>query len=220
MADLPGSNNFHSDIRIYNGGTSPVTTTATYYPQNNGPSVTRQIPVAAGGVTAIDNVLPTTFNVTGTGGSIVLTTPAAAQLVATGRTYSIRASDGGTFGQFIPGVSPASGIGVGDKPLQVLQLEESQNFRSNLGLAELTGNPAHVKLTLFLPDSKVIPTVEYDLAPFQFLQIGRIMAGLNPGQATYNGRISVQVTTGAGRVTAYGSVIDNVTQDPTYVPAQ
>jgi hypothetical protein len=196
-----------------------VTTTATYYPQGNGTPVTRSIPVAAGGVTAIDNVLPTTFNVTGSGGSIVLTTPSPAQLVATGRTYSIR-SDGGTFGQFIPGVSPASGIGAGDKPLQVLQLEESQNFRSNLGLAELTGNPAHVKLTLFLPDSKVIPTVEYDLAPFQFLQIGRIMASLKPGRPTYNGRISVQVTTGAGRATAYGSVIDNVTQDRTYVPAQ
>ncbi len=153
----------------------------------------RSIPAAAGCVTAIDNVLPTTFNITGSGGSIVLTTPSPAQLAATGRTC-IR-SDGGTLGQFIPGVSSAQGIGVGDKPLQVLQLEESQNFRSNLGLAELTGNPAHVKLSLFLPDSKVIPTVEYDLAPYQFLQIARIMASLNPGQATFKGRISVQVTT-------------------------
>lgn len=220
MADLPGTNNFHSDLRVYNGGSSSVTTTATFYPQGNGTPIPSHITIPAGGVTAIDNVLPTTFNTTGTGGSVVLTTSSPAKLVATGRTYSIRVSDGGTFGQFIPGVSPADGIGVGDKPLQVLQLEESQNFRSNLGMVELTGNPAHVKLSLFLPDSKVIPTVEYDLAPYQFLQIGRIMASLNPGQPTYNGRISVQVTSGTGRVTAYGSVIDNVTQDPTYVPAQ
>jgi len=30
----------------------------------------------------------------------------------------------------------------------------------------------------------------------------------------------VKVTSGSGRVTAYGSVVDNLTSDPTYVPAQ
>jgi hypothetical protein len=30
----------------------------------------------------------------------------------------------------------------------------------------------------------------------------------------------VRVIDGDGRVTAYGSVIDMITQDPTYVPAQ
>ncbi|HYS55417.1 MAG TPA: hypothetical protein VER58_16790 [Thermoanaerobaculia bacterium] len=44
---------------------------------------------------------------------------------------------------------------------------------------------------------------------------------MNPAQAnTYNARMIVEVTSGSGRVTAYGSVIDNRTQDPTYVPAQ
>jgi hypothetical protein len=36
----------------------------------------------------------------------------------------------------------------------------------------------------------------------------------------YNVRASVRVTAGSGKVTAYGSVIDQVTGDPTYVPAQ
>jgi hypothetical protein len=48
-------------------------------------------------VTVIDNVLTTTFNATGRGGSIVLTKPAEAEVVATGRIYSINAS-GGTSG--------------------------------------------------------------------------------------------------------------------------
>lgn len=220
MADLGGSNNFHSDIRLFNGGTTSVTLTPTYYPQGNAtPTSVAPITIGAGQVKAIDNVLPTLFNATSTGGSIVFTSPTTASVVATGRTYSINPHNG-TYGQFIPGISPSEGIGRGDRALQVLQLEQSQNFRTNLGLAELTGNPAHVKITLLLPDSKVTPTVEYDLAPFEFRQIGRIMEGMNPGKATYNGRIAVEVTSGAGRVTAYGSVIDNVTQDPTYVPAQ
>ena len=39
-------------------------------------------------------------NASGQGGSIVMTTPSASKLVATGRTYTID-SQGGTFGQFI-----------------------------------------------------------------------------------------------------------------------
>ena len=35
----------------------------------------------------------------------------------------------------------------------------------------------------------------------------------------YNARISIRVTDGDGRITAYGSVVDMLTSDPTYVPA-
>jgi hypothetical protein len=36
----------------------------------------------------------------------------------------------------------------------------------------------------------------------------------------YNARVSVKVVDGQGSVTAYGSVIDQITTDPTYVQAQ
>lgn len=215
--------NFHSDIRIYNGGTSTVTVTPTFYPQNNGtPVPAAAFTIAAGQVRAIDNVLPTTFNANGTGGSIVLTTSTPSNLVTTGRTYSNDGA-GGTYGQFIPGIVPADGIGIGDRPLQILQLEQSENFRSNLGLAELTGNPVHVKVTALIPDSKTAANTEFDLAGNEFRQLGNVLAQFGLGQGNtnvYNARITVQVTSGSGRVTAYGSVIDNSTADPTYVPAQ
>jgi hypothetical protein len=38
--------------------------------------------------------------------------------------------------------------------------------------------------------------------------------------SVYNGRVTVRVLDGAGRVAAYGSVVDNRTVDPTYVPSQ
>ena len=117
-------------------------------------------------------------------------------------------------------MAPAQGIGAGDAPLQILQLEESQNFHSNLGMAELTGNPVHVKITATVPDSKIAANAELDLAANEFRQLGSVLAGMFPGESVYNARISVQVLSGTGRVTAYGSVIDNVSKDPTYVPAQ
>jgi hypothetical protein len=219
MAALPGVNNFHSDIRIYNGGTSAQQVTATFYPQGGGaPKTFGPFSVDGGNVRVFDDVVANTFNASGQGGSIVLTTPAASKLVATGRTYTIDAQ-GGTFGQFIPGVMPTGGIGTGDRPLQVLQLEESTNFRSNLGLAELNGSGAHVRITAFVPDSKQSVSTELDLQPNEFRQLGRVLSGFGLGSNVYNARIAVEVVSGSGRVASYGSVIDNASFDPTYVPA-
>ena len=212
--------NFHSDVRVYNGGTTSVTVTPTFYPQGNGTPVTAPaFTLGQREVKAVDSVLTSMFNVPSGGGSIVFTTNVPANLVATGRTYT-NADGGGTFGQFIPGVAPIEGQGAGEPPLQILQLEESQNFRSNLGLAELNGSPVHVRISATVPESKVAVSTELDLAANEFRQLGSILGGMFPGQSVYNARISVQVLSGTGRITAYGSVIDNFSKDPTYVPAQ
>jgi hypothetical protein len=216
--------NFHSDIRVYNGGANAVVVTPTFYPQTGGAGVAgAQFTLNAGEVRAVDNALPAMFNApNGSGGSIVFVTNTPSSLVTTGRTYS-NAAEGGTYGQFIPGVSPSQGIGVGDRALQILQLEQSQNFRANIGIAELSGASAEVRVSLVLPDSKVSPSTVVTLGPNQFTQLNRIIEtsfGLAPGENVYNARVIIQVIGGAGRVTAYGSVIDNFTADPTYVPAQ
>jgi hypothetical protein len=222
IAELPGENNFHSDIRVYNGGERDAQATFTYYPFNGLPPVsggTRTI--AAGQVLAIDNVLREMFNHSGTGGQIVITTTNRSSLVATARTYT-NVVNGGTYGQFIPGVTSDEGIGRGDRALEVLQLEESQQFRTNLGLAELTGNPVDLRISVHFPDTKVTASTVVSLAANEFRQYNKILEYFftNPGDQTFNARVSVEVIAGNGRVTAYGSVIDNVSKDPTYVPAQ
>ncbi|HYH07916.1 MAG TPA: hypothetical protein VEK11_12735 [Thermoanaerobaculia bacterium] len=219
MAELPNrADNFHSDLRLFNGGDdTPVT--LTYYPQGGGAPVTAEPrTIRKGEVLVLDNVLPSLFHVENTGGSIVATTPQPSSLVATGRTYT-SIDGGGSFGQFIPGVTPNEGVGLGERPLQVMQLEESAGFRSNVGLAELTGNPATARVSVHLPDSKVTASVDVPLAANEFRQIRPILS-LVPNAQSYNARVTVEVVGGSGRVTAYGSVIDNKSKDPTYVPAQ
>jgi hypothetical protein len=168
-------------------------------------------------VKALDDTLASTFGVTNDGGAVHITTAAATNLIATARTYN--QTGNGTYGQFIPAVTPLDAIGVGSRPLQVLQLEESDRFRSNVGLAEVTGKPATVLLSVVLPDSKVSGNVQIDLAPNEFRQFNSLLKSFGTG-TLYNARIAVKVISGEGRVTAYASVIDALTQDPTYVPAQ
>jgi hypothetical protein len=208
--------NFHTDMRIFNA--SPQGTKVTVaFPANNALTPAQKL-LAAGEVWAIDNVLPTLWQTTG-GGAVVVTSDNDAPLVVTARTFS-RRDDGGTFGQFIPGVSASEAVGVGDRPLQIVQLEQSPSFRSNLGVVEVTGNPVTLDIAAYVPESKVAAHTTVTLNPGEFQQFSGIFSRMGFGSNVYNGRIAITAIGGTGRVAAYGSVIDNRTQDPTYVPAQ
>jgi hypothetical protein len=115
-------------------------------------------------------------------------------------------------------VTNADAVGRNDRALQLLQAEESAHYRTNVGIAEVTGKPATVEVSVFLPDSKVVPRVTITLGANESRQLP-ILSSLGIG-ATYNARLSVRVTEGDGKVTAYGSVVDRTTQAPTYIPAQ
>lgn len=213
-----GIADWRTDLRVFNGGAADTAATLTFYPQGNpGAPMVKETTVKAREILVLDNILANTFGLTSSpGGSVIVSTPGNTSVVATARTYN--QTTAGTYGQFVPGVTPSQATGLGERSLQLLQLEHSTRFRTNIGLAETTGNPARVEVSLSLPDSKATPVLAFDLAPNEFRQIS--MADFGSGSALYNIRATVKVVSGTGRVTAYGSAIDMLTQDPTYVPAQ
>lgn len=215
-----GSANFHTDMRIYNASAVDVPVTLNYYQQGSGAPIpaNQSLVIPAGKVTAVDNVLPTLWGLTATGGSVVVDAPAEASLVLTARTFS-RNEDGGTYGQFIPGVTRTDAVGSGERGLELMQLEQSEQYRSNIGFVEVTGQPVHIEVTAESPQSKDVRKVDIHLQAHEFRQ-HRLFTELGFANNVYNGRVTVRVLDGAGRVAAYGSVIDNRTVDPTYVPAQ
>lgn len=219
VAFIDGLAKWRSDVRIFNAGSSPTTATLTYFPQGNpAAAMTKEITIEDGQVMAFDNVLNNFFGITAAsaGGSLLVTTPAPSSLVATARTYAD--SDTGTYGLFAPGVTPEEAVGAGERSLNLLQLEESSEFRTNIGIFETAGRDATVEVSLILPDSKVNAKIQFPLPANGFVQFP--LAAFNVGNAVYNARAVVRVTTGSGRVSAYGSVIDWRTNDSTYVPAQ
>jgi hypothetical protein len=207
-----------TDMRVFNAGTTATAATLTFYPERNpSASMSREITLQPGEIEVLDNVLVNTFGVsTNVGGAIAVTTPADTQLTATARTYN--KTTNGTYGQFVPGVTPAESIGLADRALQLLQLEQSSRFRTNIGLNETNGEAVTIEVSAIVPDLLVTPVVTINLQPNEFQQISLASFGL--GDALYNTRVTVKVVGGAGRVTAYASAIDAITQDPTYVPAQ
>ena len=213
-----GAANFHTDMRIYNAASTATNLTLEYFPRSGAAPTPVQMTLQAGEVRAVDNTLLTLWNISGSGGAVHVVPSTEAPVIVTGRTFS-RDTSNGTYGQFIPAVSARDAIGEGERPLEVVQLEESALFRTNVGIVEVTGNPVAVKISVTGPDSRLTASTEAVLNPNEFRQLDRIFSGF--GFSTmYNGRVSVQVIGGSGRVAAYGSIIDNRTQDPTYVPAQ
>ncbi len=221
VADINnGFASWRSDIRFFNPTTTSVTATLTYFPQPGSPAAsgTKQITIPAGQVFPVDSALQQLFALTNSGGSLLVTTPSSSKLIVTARTYNQTSS--GTYGQFIPAVTPAGSVGLSDnRVLQLLQLESSDKLRTNLGFVETNGSPVTIEITAIPPDSKVAPKTQITLAANQFLQLNDALKSFGLG-TVYNARVTVKVLSGTGKITAYASVIDSATQDPTYVPSQ
>ena len=217
VADLNnGFANWRTDARVYNAGTSTVTATATFYPSSGDP---KSVPlsIAPGEVKVLDNVLASLFGVTNTGGAMQITTASSTSLVASARTYNVTSN--GVYGQFIGAVTPNDGAAVGTRALQLLQVEESNRYRTNVGLTEIGGKPAKVEITAVPPDGKLAASTTVDLAPNQFIQFNQLLKGMF-GDDVYNARVTLRVIDGQGRITGYASVVDMQTGDPSFVQAQ
>ncbi|HVR40069.1 MAG TPA: hypothetical protein VMU84_13310 [Thermoanaerobaculia bacterium] len=217
VADISNGNaNWRTDTRIYNAETIPVAATLSFYSQNGGEPKVKQLTIDAGKVLQLDSTLTSFFGVSNDGGALHVETYGPAKLVTTARTYN--QTTNGTYGQFISGITPNEAIGLGSRPLQILQIEETDRYRSNIGLAEVTGKPVKLEITAVPPDAKFAAIIEVDLGANEFRQFGSLLKQLGLAD-TYNARVTVRVIEGDGRVTAYGSVIDAVTNDPTFMPA-
>ncbi|HXH92047.1 MAG TPA: hypothetical protein VNN25_10740, partial [Thermoanaerobaculia bacterium] len=218
VADLNnGVANWQTDVRIFNPSTNIVKATLTFYSQTGSAPQSKDIQLAPGQVQTLDATLHNVFGISNDGGALHIATTAPTPLVATARTYN--QTGNGTYGQFIAAVTANDAAALGTRPLQILQIEESDRYRTNVGFAEVSGNAATVEVTAIPSDSKVAASTQIQLTPNQFIQFPQLLKSMGLSN-TYNARVSVKVISGQGRVTSYASVIDMQTNDPTYVPAQ
>ncbi len=212
-----GFADWRTDMRIFNPSAAPQSVTLTFYPLGNpGTAVSRSAAIRPGEVTVLDDVARSTFGQSNVGGAVHVTTSSDSSLIVTGRTYD--RTSAGTYGQFIQAVTPQDAAGAGSRPLQILQVEDSPRYRTNVGIAEVTGKAVTVVISVVLPESETPHTLLVDLAPNEYRQWA-LIPELGLGNV-YNARVTVTVAGGEGKVIAYGSVIDRQTQDPTYIPAR
>ncbi len=139
------------------------------------------------------------------------------------RTWTPTAGGEGTIGQGIPGVPRRS---VAD-PVVVPGLEESMQFRSNVGLVNLSRNlRKEFRIEIFDPVGVRSGFVDAVLEPWSHIQLNSVLADIG---AEGPGFTAVVTLTSSENLMiapseswdpifmAYGSTIDRATNDPTFI---
>jgi Proprotein convertase P-domain len=209
---------WRSDVRIFNPSPDSTATARLYFVPSSadGTQTSWQSELVLPQQTILDlpDVVARRFAEAAPRGSLILQT-AAPGLVVTSRTASGDA-ESGSYGQFIGSVSPSQLTRLDDPPLVIGELGNGDDVRTNLGLTEVAGASAIVSVVRFdgATGAPVAAPTLFTVAPYSNLQVGLSQpTGSAPGYA------KVTVTAGAGRITAYASLVDNRTGDAVFIPA-
>ena len=221
-AHSEGSNGtvWRSDVELQNYGRKSLTVTVDLLRRNqdNSQPSSRDITMGIGASVRLADVLATEFGVTN-GAAALRLVPSAATLAATSRTYN--AGPDGTYGQFVPADPVGDAVTSGEVG-RLLQLSHdpslAQGFRTNLGLLSATAVPLPVRASFYLADGRLLGSVDVTLAPYEFRQLDRAFEQVTP-DVVADGYVLVSTSLSGGRFFAYASVVDNLTGDPTLVPA-
>jgi len=135
--------------------------------------------------------------------------------VVTSRTYNLEPG-GATFGQGIPAI-PFEGIAPPEFMVLPMVHTDPGNFHTNLGIVHAAAGNLQVQVQVFNAAGSMIGTKNYSHAA-AWRQVNDLFDDMGLGnQVMYGGWLRVARIGGTGYWTCYASVVDDRTNDPTYV---
>lgn len=203
---------FRTDVRVFNPSASEVITVDAYQLSLSNFDNRGRLPVSfvvnPREQKVFDDVIASLF---GGSGIAAVRFVSPQPFAVTARIYS--GDEVGTKGQFTVAASPES------IPLRgaILQLESSEAFRTNLGMLNASEEPANVTLRLHAKDGSDAGALKFVLRPLGGIPPTSVVT-LIPGAASVDLSDAWIAYESDQPVVVYGSVIDNATADPTWVP--
>ncbi len=232
----PGANNtnFRTDLAVSNAGTTLATATLRYRTVA-GLVVDRVVQLTAGETRVYEDVARSLFETTEDSIGYIVFTPliGTGTMRVTSRTYNLVPDTGATFGTGVPAI-PVSAVlqpgglrrigGFDDASIETFVAGTPATFRTNLGLVEVGGQPATVRVTLHyrVPSSRVTAigsaSKEYALAANQFVNVSRIANDILGAFRQSLGdlrnlQIDIEIVAGTGSVLPFITTVDNGTGD-------
>ena len=121
------------------------------------------------------------------------------------RTYT--SSGHGTYGEYIPALHAPEPL-----PQQLVGVEQSPRLRTNVGLVNFSSDAANATVVVYDATGTEVARTTVTVAgrSLQQLALATIVSG-----TVSDGRVEVR-----GPVASYASVVDNSSQDPTYIVGQ
>jgi hypothetical protein len=210
---------FQTDVDLNNAGSDPVQYQFLWLPRgadNSSPTASDTFTLGAGMGVRYENVLTEVFDLQpDTVGALALSADTM-DLLAMTRTYNIPGVKvAGTFGQALPGVPMNQMIQTGVTK-RIIFMNENDDTRANVGCVNGVDQAVRVAIDLYDADGQHLETKTMDLGPWSNNQINRVFRDYAP----VNGYVDVSTTTADAYFYCYGSVLDNLTSDPTTVLPQ
>jgi len=159
----------------------------------------------------LDNIVVGLFGVTLNGS---LWIDASGPVIFQARSYNETPT--GDYGQGLTGIDPRLTVGRGEGKLYLIGLREDDRFRTNLFFQEVDGLPITVRVDVFDSTGQMLGRTDLDIPGHSAIRRPLRRLGASNVSAAY---ATAEVVSGDGRMTANGSVIDNVTGDPSTIDA-
>jgi len=216
---------WRTDLVLTAAGGNPTSVTLALLPKNqaNPQPQTQQISIEGGQSRALDDILETLFQFSGTAALQIRCN--SGSVAVTSRTYNLEGQAGSpdsrTFGQFVPALSDDDAIVFGSQGHLVHLSHDpslSRSQRTNIILVNGGTKTTTVEVELFTSMGQSLGTVSRSLGAWEFSQFDRVFEEVTPSVVD-DGYAVVRVQTTGGRVFALASVVDNLTGDPVAVPA-
>jgi hypothetical protein len=210
---------FQTDIDLNNIGDFPATYTFKWLPRgqdNSSPEKSDPFSLGSGMGVRLTNVLHEVFGLEPDSVGALLIETFAEDLLVMSRTYNIPSTEAaGTFGQALPGVYVDAMTPAGEKK-RIIFMRENDEFRANLGCVNAVDTEVTVHIDLFDSDGAKLETKYMVLPPLSNKQANRIFRDYAP----VKGYVDVWTNNPGASIYCYGSVLDNVTSDPTTILPQ
>jgi hypothetical protein len=216
-ANTPGANGtyFLTDVWIHNSATAfPLIVKVAFLPSghDNSSATFLELVVQPGQQLYVSNILER-FGATGAG---ALRFDGDRPFEVMTRTFNrpSNAAQVGTFGLAVAGADVSHSISRGI----VNGLANNISSRSNVGMLNPHAYPLHLLIRLFDRDGSLLGETTRDLAPFDHTQLNTIFAAVGSQRTTDSAYCTIDSADGS--FFAYGSVVDNISGDGSYVEAK
>lgn len=150
------------------------------------------------------------------GSAALRLTATEGEILATSRTYND--SPNGTYGQYIPAFAAEAAAEPGFDYV-LMQLTSTAAYRTNVGFVNATGDSEILEIDLHAASGDLLGSIEATLRPYEMRQISNVFAQVT-GDDVDDGYAVVRTRDDGGRFFAYASVVDNLSGDAIFVPAQ
>ena len=200
---------WRTTLGVFNPSTATATVDVSYH-RTGGSTSAASLSIPSGAQALIDDVV----GFLGSAGSGPLEIDATQPVIVGSRTFN--QSNDGTFGQYLDGVAPENGASSGQS-VWLAMLRENTDFRSNIGFTNTGISAAVVAVTLYDGTGAQVTSFSVTIPAGSNKQENQPFLNRGGRNDIGSGTAKVSVTAGSGLL-IYGSVIDNLTGDPTTIP--